>query len=152
MSSISSIFDTLKTLLTTTFPSHYWLSDPRIIEGNSELDLNQGIGLAAGVGESLQREIDKHVWIRREFQVVITRRHFASELNREGKDTVEKDILEDQKTLIIAFMNDPLETIAKSVSKAIFVGDNGVETVFGDNGNFLKLVTRFQVDYREIIQ
>lgn len=152
MSAISEIFDTLKASITEVLPEHMWLSDPRLIESNSELDLNKGVGIALGAGEAIQREIDKHIWISREVSVTITRRHFASELNREDQENEEKNLLEDQKLLIVKFMNDPLDEVAKSVSKALFLGDNGIENVFGDSGSFLKITTRFQVQYREIIQ
>ena len=151
MSTISTLFDTIKSAATATLSSHYVLSNPYNPEENDELSLNQGVGVAFGSGQKSDREIDNHLWIRRSFSIVVTRRFFATELNTSDKETTEKDLFEDQKLLIIKMMQDPLVGISNSVAKLIFISDNGIETIFGEADNFLKLVSNFEVEYRETI-
>jgi len=151
MSTISSAFDLLKTAVTTALPNHTLLVNPYSVEENPDVYLNQGVGIGFGTGLNTNREICPKLYVRRAFFIVITRNYFATDLNRSDKESTEKQLFEDELLVLQELLADVLATLDQAVAKTKFLGDNGIETVFGEKDNFLKVIMQFEFEYYETI-
>jgi hypothetical protein len=150
MSNISTFYDTILTRTAAVLPAAYQkLSNPYQIDQNQEMALRAGYGIAVGPAENTNRQIDCNLSIKRTITVTLTRKHFATELNRTDKEAAEKQLLEDQLLLVKEFEKDPMSVYSNNVTKFVFVGDNGIESVFDQKNDFLKLTMSFDSEYFE---
>jgi len=150
MSNISTAFDNFKTRLSTLLPSHVELTNPYSVEQNTEGALNQGYGVILGPGSNSKRLVGCKLSVVRSFNLVLTRKFYAQELNITGKETTAKDLFEDQKLVIADTEKNP--TIGSSaIAKIEYESDNGLEFVLTEADNYLKLETVFKVEYFETL-
>jgi hypothetical protein len=150
MSKISTAFDDFKNKIIALLASHVQLTNPYAVEENTEGALNQGFGVIFGAGENTRRLVGCKMSVARNFNLVLTRKFYAQELNISGKETTAKDLFEDQKTVILEIEKNP--TIGSTaIAKIDYVNDNGIEFVFTEKDNYLKLETTFRVEYFETL-
>jgi hypothetical protein len=149
MSNISDAFDAIKTLLETTFPTHKQLSNPYEVPENTTAALMKGWGLALGPGTNTNRNLSCHLSVGRTISIPITRTRHGSSLITAKNETNEKLLLEDQYLLIKAMEKDPTVNDNETITKMIFVGDDGIESVLSDNDHFITIVSRFELEYFE---
>ena len=150
MSAVSSAYDAVITAIESQLPNHKRLSNPYDVEENTDLFLRQGYGLVLGPGENSKRNLCNVLSIRRTFQVIISRKYAATELNASGKATTEKQIMEDLKTLIAYFeTNTTLNTGVRVVG---FESDSGIQFV-KKSATDMYLFTEgiFEIEYFETI-
>lgn len=148
MSKISDAYDAIVLQVQNLLPSHVRLSNPYAINENTESALRQGWGIALLSGTNTERNIGCKLSVSRQFSVVLTRKMYANELNVEGKASTEKQLFEDQFTLIQAFESDPTLGLT-DIAALKWESDNGLEFVFGEKDNFLQLNSTFTVEYFE---
>jgi hypothetical protein len=150
MSKITDAFDALQNKIKAVLPAHIQIPNPYKPEENNEQQLTKGWGLRIGGGENTQRALNCQMSIRRSFILVLTRKVRANEMNIGGKESAHKQIFEDQALVIKALESDPSLGMT-SIANAIFTDDNGLEYVFTDKDNFVKLESTVQVEYFENI-
>jgi hypothetical protein len=150
MSTISSAYNALLSTLGSLYSTHYRLANPYKLDGNADVFLAKGYGIAMGAGENTQRLISGgYLSIRRTFDVTLTRLFSALDEDGSSKATTEKQLFEDQLALINYFEEDP--TMGQTVTNVKFVSDNGIETVFGEREQYLAVTSSFSVEYLEPI-
>lgn len=147
MSQISTAYDDLKERLETLFPTPTYreLVNPRILEQNDTFALNRGWGLIVGPGLNQGTSLNDVVRFEREISVVQTIIHRGTTRDVSIIETAEKNLLEDQFTLINSFVYtnfDPIHNID-------YVSDTGMEFIFVDQTNFISITTNFSIKYEE---
>lgn len=148
MSNISSSYDALKARLVAVLPNHAILTNPYAPSENSESALKQGQGIRLGAATNSHRAF-KLLSVQRTVDVVITRRFYASEMNRTGKETAEKALLEDQFLMLQDIESNPTLGVSSAVTAFGYESDAGIEYVFSDDKPFLMIVTTFLLEYLE---
>lgn len=151
MTKISTVYDQLYTLLSAAFPNKSELVNPYELTDNDEQSLRDGFGIAWEIGTDSEQIQKKLLVIDREFIVVSTRVFFSTDLNTSPKKTAEKNLFEDQITIIKTLRSfvEQSTNPAATVEDIQFLDDNGVEFVFNDAQRFLSLGTRFKMTYFE---
>lgn len=146
MTAISSAYDAIKSQLATSFPTATLIPNPLLIESASSLLLANGYGIILGPGTNPQTELSCQIRLNREFAIVLTKQITTTEHNDASIATIEKQIFEDQLTLITAFDRNSL---SGTVSDIHFVSDNGLELLAtdGEFGRFYVLTSVFEVTY-----
>jgi hypothetical protein len=148
MSEISSIYDAVKARVAAKLTTHKLLPDPYTLESNPETFLEKGYSIAVKEAENSNRQIGCKISVRRNIEIAITRKFFTTDLNRDHLETREKDLLEDHALVIKDIEKDP--SLATSESPMmVYVSDAGIQTVFDDKSNFIKIVSTFSVEYFE---
>jgi hypothetical protein len=146
---ITTAYNAMITRLAAVLTSHKRLTNPYNLSDNTHQFLTIGYGLAIGPAENTRRILGCLITQRRELQVVITRKYFATQFDVSGKSTTEKQILEDLFLVVKDFekstnLNDTNLTTQ-------YVSDSGIEFVDGDGGPFLAIRATFSLDYQEDI-
>lgn len=151
MSNFSTLYDNMKTNIGTVLSAHTWLSEAQVIGENNEQSLRKGYAIQIGSGVQGDLHIGCDVSIVREITITITREHFALELNRDQKYTVEQALLDDQLLVIKEIEKDPAQSygISAQVANLKFLGDSGIERIFEDKKNFLMIRSVFSLTYLE---
>lgn len=147
MSQISTIFDSVNTFIGTHFATHKIYVNPYDLALNDEFILNKGIGFYIGPGSNSNRQISCYASVSRELIFNLSRVNRGTERDRTIRQTVEKELLEDHFTLIKEFEKDP--TIQSLCSNTLWTSDGGIEFVYGDRISYLKIETRFNIEYLE---
>lgn len=147
MGKVSNVYDALASRCVAVWPSHMRLPNPYKVEENYEQVLKQGFGIAFGAGENTNRMVSCELSVRREMLVILTRKVNANESNVTARVAVEKQLFEDQKLLIDDLESNPTLNDSVNVTSAIFVGDDGLNFVFGEKDNYIILTTRVSVEY-----
>lgn len=148
MSTISDIYNEVKSRVSAKLPTHKLLPDPYIVESNPETFLEKGYSIAIKDAQNTNKQLGCKISVQRNIEIVITRKFFSTDLNRDHLETREKDLLEDHALVIKDIEKDPSLGIAET-PMFTYVSDNGIETVFDDKSNFIKIVSTFSVEYFE---
>jgi hypothetical protein len=81
--------------------------------------------------------------------IVLTRRFYASEMNRTAKETVEKQLMEDQFLIVKDIEKDPSLGLSDVVANFQYEGDEGIQFAFSEDKPFYRLTMRFRLEYLE---
>lgn len=147
MSQISTIFDAINTFIGTYFPNHKVLVNPYDLQKNDKLILNKAIGFYLGPAVNTNRQISCYHSVRRDLVFNLTRVNRGTDRDDDIRQTVEKELLEDHFTLVKEFEKDP--TMQSLCSNTLWTSDNGIEFVYDDKISYLKIETRFSIEYLE---
>ena len=149
MGNFSTLYDAIVTRIETVLPSHTRLPNPYKINENAEPFLRQGWGIALGGANNTNRELACRMSIARTFDVSIVRKFYSVEGSVDNKETVEKQLVEDQILLIKDFCDNT--ALPNSFGIVNYDSDGGIEYVSGERDNYLVLRTSFNVEYFESI-
>lgn len=152
MSNISDAFDAIKTLVETTLPDHKQLTNPYDIGENTTDSLLQGWGLALNAGLNTQRELSCRLSLQRTISIPIARARHGSSLDTLKKETNEKLLLEDQFLIVKALEKDPTVNDNATITRFVFTGDGGIETVYADSDAYIVLISNFELEYFENLE
>lgn len=149
MSNISDSYDAIVSRVQTLLPSHTRLSSAYSIDENTEPALTLGWAIQIQSGENSKRQLQCDLSIRRSVVIIITRKFYARELDITSKASTEKQLFEDQLLVIKDLEKDPTVNAPSYIAKFEYVGDSGIQTVFSNKDQFLKLETIFTLEYFE---
>lgn len=149
MSNISDAYTALKTRMQAVFPDHRRLSNPYEPAQNNERDLIKGWGMRLEGGSNPQLTQSCLMSVSRSITVILTRKFYSLELIRGGKEDAELELLEDHFLLLQDVEGDPTLNESDAVSQFDYISDGGIEFVFGDKDNFLKIESTFNLIYFE---
>lgn len=149
MSKITTAYDALKARVVALLPTHLALTNPYAPEQNTEMALKIGYGIRVAAGENSKRNLSCVLSVNRGMEIVLTRKYYGSELNRDAKEAAEKALLEDQFLLIKDVEKDPTLALSGTLCKFEYVGDTGIEFVFNEDKPFLMIVSSFNMEYFE---
>lgn len=150
MSVISTFYDNLNIVITNLFPSKMELCNPYDLPStNPEPVMRNGYGVTWDSGTydgTLKGTIYE---VERNVGVVFTKRVFRTDLNKVARREVEKELLENVKTLIDEIKINNL--IIDTVEYFEFANDDGIQFIIADKKNFVSLKANFIVRYSEIL-
>lgn len=149
MSKISTIYDNVKTRLSTVFPDHYELHNPRNIELNNRLWLTQGQGVLFGSASNTERNLSCRLSIQRDMTITLTRQIYGTDQDLTAKSNTEKQLFEDQYLLIDDLEKDP--DLDETTARIAYVSDGGIVEVTFDEVQFLMIQSLFQFEYLETL-
>ncbi|MGV8130801.1 MAG: hypothetical protein ACP5N7_01735 [Candidatus Pacearchaeota archaeon] len=144
---ITTIYDAIHTWIATLFPTKYELSDPSNIENNDFVSLENGYGISFNSATNTTRMLGCQYTLMRDITITLTTKFIGGHKSISISDTTTKSLLEDLHLLIKDW--DKNEVILGAISNRKFLGDNGIERVFGDNKTFIMIKANFQIEYTE---
>jgi hypothetical protein len=147
MSKITTVYDNLSTFLATLFPTHQEHVNPYALELNDQHTLEKGYSFILGPGENTNELSDGTKSIQREVVINLSLRVFGAKEDIAIRKAAEKQLLEDQYSIIESIEEDP--TLEPSLELIQFIGDNGVEMLFGEEASFIALKSTFNIRYYE---
>lgn len=149
MSKITTIRESLETLLFAELTGYQKIPNPYELEKCANRILTKGFGIAFGPAQNTNRVLDCQMSVERDFAILLTREVTHTEHNAQGRETVEKALFEDQYKLIKVIERDYATVVG--ASRAAYVSDNGLEYVGLENSRYFVLVSTFSVEYFENI-
>lgn len=148
MSSLTNIYNAVGTTLSTLYSAtHKEIVNPYALELNDSLFLNRGYGFYFGPAINTKRQLSCQLSVEREIVIINTIVNRGTDRDITIRQTAEKQLLEDQFSLISQLENEP--TIQPLVSKLEFTGDNGIEFIFDEKFNYLYIESSFSMEYFE---
>jgi len=151
MSNVSTVYDTLITIVDGLFSDKKRLPNPYNILENDSFRKKLGWGLK--MGPSTIGTIDlfnKHVESR-EFSIVFTKLAQKLKNAKDGFDDPAKGLIEDNNTLMVRLLNNDQIGIPSAIGIIEFVGNSGMELLEDDKSNYISTETTFKVDIMEDI-
>lgn len=152
MSAVSTAYDALVTRVDAVLTSGAgWNKIPNAynIENNPEIYLKQGYAIGLGSGLNTKRLLSKTVSISREFIVTITRTVDQLDLEVSGRQSIEKQLMEDLKLLIADLEGN--SSLNEGQIFCSYEGDEGIDSVDGETFEFMAVRARFSIEYFETI-
>ena len=148
MSRITTIQGILNTKLATVFPlPHRKLTNPFWIDQNDALTLNRGYGFYLGFGSNTNRYVGCNLTLQRQVIVTNTVVNRGTDRDIQIRESAELLLLEDQFNLIKAIELD--SSLSGNTAKFTYTNDNGIESIFLGQNNYLKITTSFVMEYFE---
>lgn len=149
MSTISTIYDNFKTILSTIYPTKRELTNPFSIEKNADQLLTNGYGLQVGNATNTNREVCNKLSVARDFTITITKQVEGINKDTASLDSAEKALLEDHLLIISECQkNAQLNSIC---SKVNYTSDTGIVEIITDQKKFLMIQILISVEYFETI-
>jgi len=148
MSKASTTYDALIARIEAVLPSHKRLPKPYRIDQNSERFLKQGFAVQILTGSNTGKQISCNLILAREFLVILTRRDFGRQLQRDHKEVTEKELLEDLFLVIKDVENSP-GLDSPDVITTDYVNDTGIVNIFADKENYLQMGAILRIQYQE---
>lgn len=136
----------IRTELQALFASYTEIDNPYDIEQNPEIQLKTAYGITIGTATNATRAICGRADVIRSFDIVLCRRINATMNDSATRITAEKNLFEDQMSIIKKF-----EGNIANVKKARYLSDNGIEFLGNDKYNYLVLRSTFEVEYSEAL-
>ena len=149
MSAISNVYSTMLTRIAAaiSLASQDRIPNPYRLELNGGPYLARGFAVLIGPAVNTNRVIGSKVSIQRQMDVVLTRQFFALASDPAAKSETELALLEDQILIIKDFESD--STLDGTVAKTSYAGDSGIQSILGDDEQFISVTTSFQIEYFE---
>lgn len=145
MTNAADIFDALVTRIGTTLLSaHHRLPNPYELAENNGRLLEKGWGLAVSPGgENTSRFICATRSVRIQFQIVLTRRFYATENDASAKASADKLLLTDFETIIDDSHQNNMNVSGLNVVSGFF----GIQSVNADQDLYRALICNMTVEY-----
>lgn len=147
MSKVSNIYDLFEAAISTILTGKTEIPNPFDIESNNDNFLKDGYGFIYGAATGDSETYPSFEYYTRPIVLVTTKVIYKNRSDVDVYGTVQKQMIEDQNTIITTLAKD--RTFDDDLTSLEFSGDNGVEFIFGDKFNFLKLESTFDLKYRE---
>lgn len=146
MSILASSLDSLISKMDGLFPGAERLPNPYDPSLNPEPYLAFGYGIMIG-SSSESRAMQSSVGIKRKISIIQTRSFIAVNSDPSTKEDAEKLLIEDQISLLKNLEND--FNLGGLVNEVAYVSDGGIQSVFSNQKQFLKIETQFSMQYVE---
>lgn len=147
MSSISTIYDTLRVRMATIFPDHKELPYNQTINLNDGLFLTQGWAVYFADAINTNRLLSCQLSLSRNVNITLSRKVFGLDRDVTTRVTVEKNLLEDHLILIKDIEKDP--DLNGAAAKILYISDLGIQTLFSEQMHYLYIQTIFSIEYFE---
>lgn len=144
---ITSILDLFNTFIIETFATKTKIPNPFDTASNNDNLLKNGYGIHLSSGSVSDLDYPQFVVYDRSLVVTLTKEIFRVQSDTDVLFDVQKTLLEEQNTLVTSLAKN--RTFDNDIIRVEFSGDNGIEFIYGDKFNFLKLESTFVLSYRE---
>lgn len=151
MSKISTIRDTFVTRIGTLLPNHLQIPNPYFLAENPARYLEQGWGLGISSTENTNRVVGSSLSVERNFFFIVTRQLFSDDLDITKKETLEKNLFEDQYLILEYLRANPKLEITDTIARSDYVGDGGIETIVVENLKYLQITSTVAIEYFESV-
>jgi hypothetical protein len=146
MSAISTLYDQLNQILVDNFgTTHKKLVNPYDLTANDDKLLNRGYGFRVSSGLNPLTVLDCMTSIERTIEIILTVVNRGTERDITIREDAEKVLLEDHIKLVKALRVNTDEPLAKLE----YVSDNGIESIFDEEINFLAIKSTYNIRYIE---
>lgn len=152
MSKVTTAYDNFVTRVDAVLTSgNGWNKLPHAynVEKNPEIFLSQGYAIGIGSGSNTRRVQSNTISVSREFVVTIVRSMNTLDLEVSGKQTAEKQLLEDLKLLIADIEGN--STLNAGQILCSYSGDGGIEYIDTETAEFNLIRANFLIEYFETI-
>ena len=152
MSNISTIYDAIDTAISTALPNHEELANPYVTELDSKLTLDAAYGFTIADATNLLLNDDSGVQtLQRNFEVILTRRKFATKADIETRKATEKALLEDVQLVLTAIKESSVLQLSGAALSARYGTDPGAELLRIDRGrnDIIAIRLIIEVQYTE---
>ena len=152
MSNISTIYDALDAAISTALPNHDELINPYVTEQDSNLSLDAAYGFTIADSTNLLLNDNSGVeTLQRNFEVILTRRKFATKGDIATRKATEKALLEDVQSVLTAIRESSVLQLSGAALEARYGSDQGVELLRIDRGRNDVIAIRLliEVQYTE---
>lgn len=144
---IADIYDAIVTKVSTELPTYARIPNPYAIDENTALFLKRSYGLAIGAGVNTQRYVGCLTSWEREYTINLITQVVNTENDTTGRASVEKDLIDAHRLLLLAFETDP--SLGGICIKAIVTDDSGIQYIDGQQSKFLAVELNLAVEYQE---
>ena len=151
MSRISTIRDALVSKISTLLPNHTQFANAYSPEANPSKFLKQGFGVGIAEGNNTNRIVGSVYTVERSFFFVLTRQLFGTDLAVSTKETLEKNLFEDQYLLLKDFHGDEKLGTTNIIARTNYVSDSGILLNITGDMKFLQLTSTMTIEYFESI-
>lgn len=141
-----TIYNQIFTAIEAALPDRVELINPYNIIDNNNLYLKSGYGVELGsmaVSEAFAR-------VQRQFQRVVsislTEKIVSTDKDTSIRRSKENKLVSDQLTLITTLKN------SISSDYVEFISDEGIEYIFDERDNYIRLRTNFNINYNETVR
>jgi hypothetical protein len=143
---ITDIITNLYALVSGSLTTYNELRDPYDIENNTELFLKNGFAIAVGDGTNEEAQSTScHRWTRRNFTITLTNKITTTRENKAAIKTLQKDLMEDQETIIQAIYDD--STLSGKVVDCKYVSDTGIQYLDVEQIKYFRIDITIEVLY-----
>jgi len=142
----NTAYDLIVTRIAALLPNHIRLSDPYNPEQNPERYLEQGWGLALNLGGSnTSRFVTSQKTTNIQYQVIISRKRFALDLDAASKANTDKNLLEDLRVIITDIWDNNFNISGSPLIK--FVDYSGINQVKTEKNSYMYVGLNINVEY-----
>ena len=147
MSNLATCYDEIRALIASTLSDYTELNNPYVIEDEADLMFDQGwtVGLADAINTN--RKICNKITFGRDLVITMTKRYYAPSRDITARITAEKELFDDQKTLL----GDLIVFTSSAVVKIAYTNDSGISFLAGDRFGILQLDTTITLEYFETL-
>ena len=141
-----TIHDEIYSTISATFPTKTELKNPYDIADNDGHMLKNGYGVVIGaisLSDAFSRQIRQ---FRRDVRISLTKRILSSDQKTSIRKAAEKSLVSDELTLITALKNNISSEFVE------FVGDEGIEYIFDEREDYIRLQCNFIINYVENVR
>lgn len=146
-SPISEIYDAIIGKLETVLPAFKRVPNPYSLDENTAILLRKAFGLAIGAGTNTERYVGCIATWQRDYTIGLVTQVVNTENDTQGRASVEKDIIDAQRDILLAFESD--SSLSGKCIKAVITDDSGINYIQGAESKYLALEITLQVEYQE---
>lgn len=146
-SPISEIYDAIIAKLELILPTFKRVPNPYSLDENTAILLRKAFGLAIGAGTNTERYIGCIATWERDYTIGLVTQVVNTENDTIGRASVEKDIIDAQRDILLAFETD--STLSTKCIKAVITDDSGINYIQGAESKYLALEITLRVEYQE---
>lgn len=149
MSNFSTIYDEIFTTIEATFTGNdtkTQLTNPYVTIDNNEMFLKNGYGveiLSMNETDAFNRELRQ---FERQVAISFTKRVISTDKQTSNRLVQEKAMVSDQLDLLRALKNNV------SADHMEFVSDDGIESIFDEREDYIRLRSIFIINYNETVR
>jgi hypothetical protein len=147
MTAISDIYNAIITTVGAELPAFQRVPNPYSLDENTAILLRKAYGLAIGPGTNTERYVGCIATWQRDFTIGLVTQVVNTENDTLGRASVEIDIIQAHRLLLLAFETDP--TLAGKCIKAVITADGGIDYIQGAQSKYLAVEITLTVEYQE---
>lgn len=149
MSVTSDVYDEVISRIETVLPNHLRLAHAYLPEQSPEPQLRQGWAIQHGAGENSNRKLGCMVSVRRNFNVIVTRKYYSLDSDPEAKALTDKEIIEDARLVINDIEANPYLSGIANNPNIKYLSDSGVQFIYSNDKPFYKIEILLVAEYFE---
>jgi len=141
-----TIYDQIISTIKATLPDRKELINPYEIEENNELYLKSGVGIELGECSPTETFARSLIQFSRTIYISLTEKVNSTDKKTSVRLTEEKKLIADQLSLITALSGNLSYDVCR------LVGDAGIEYIFTEREDYIRLRSSFNIFYNQQVR